>query len=93
MSKTLKISTFIQDVITIIVISAVIIIGLLQLQISHKDRAGSYVEGTDGYSGYTFARDNNLKSKAECEYAKLPPSSAEETSDEFMQGCHKYFEE
>ncbi|MHA3060975.1 hypothetical protein ACX1N5_11155 [Acinetobacter sp. ANC 4636] len=92
MSKTLKLSTFTQDVITIMVISAVIIIGLLQLQISHKDRAGGYVDGTDGYSGYIFARDNNLKSKAECEYAKLPPSSSAETSAEFMQGCHKYFE-
>lgn len=92
MSKTLKLSTFTRDVITIIMISSVIIIGLLQLQISHKDRAGGYVEGSDGYFGYIFARDNNLKSKAECEYAKLPPSSAEETSAEFMQGCHKYFE-
>lgn len=88
----IKLSNFTKDAIATMVISAAIIIGLLQLQISHKDRAGSYVEGTDGYSGYTFARDNNLKSKVECEYAKLPPSSPEETSTEFMQGCHKYFE-
>ncbi|MHA3081668.1 hypothetical protein ACX1NX_00465 [Acinetobacter sp. ANC 5383] len=88
----IKLSNFTKDAIATMVISAAIIIGLLQLQISHKDRAGSYVEGTDGYSGYTFARDNNLKSKAECEYAKDPAFAEFKTSDEFMQGCHKYFE-
>lgn len=51
----IKLSNFTKDAIATMVISAAIIIGLLQLQISHKDRAGSYVEGTDGYSGYTFA--------------------------------------
>ena len=88
----IKLSNFTKDAIATMVISGAIIMGALYWQATHKDVLAGYTEGTDGYFGYIFARDNNLKSKAECEYAKLPPSSAEETSAEFMQGCHKYFE-
>ncbi|ENU80577.1 hypothetical protein F975_01631 [Acinetobacter sp. ANC 3789] len=93
MSKILKISTFTQDVITIMVISTVIIIGALHFQATHKDVKAGYIEGTDGYSGYMFAKYNQLKLKGQCEYAKDPAFSEFKTSEEFMQGCHKYFEE
>ena len=88
----IKLSNFTKDAIATMIISGVIIMGTLYWQATHKDTLAGYTEGTDGYFGYLFARDNDLKSKAECEYAKLPPSSPEETSAEFMQGCHKYFE-
>lgn len=92
MNKSLKFSNFTVDAIVTAVISAAVIIGVLYWQTNHKDIVAGYTEGTEGYSGYMFAKYNDLKSKDECEYAKLPEFSEFKTGGEFMRGCHKYFE-
>ena len=50
-----------------------------------------YEEGSEEYKGYTFARDNQLKSKEECSIATTEFPELPKVSNDFMSGCKSYF--
>lgn len=77
----------------IFLLFAAVLIIFLEWSINHKRVAGGYIEGSEGYSGYTFAEYNNFKSKDECEYGKDPAFAEFKTGQEFMEGCYKYLKD
>ncbi|QHH97249.1 hypothetical protein [Acinetobacter dispersus] len=55
-------------------------------------KTGGYQENSDGYYGYSFPRDNRLSNPADCELANTENPEEPPVSEEWMQGCKKYFE-
>jgi len=58
---------------------------------SKPEILNGYKEGSEEYKGYTFARDNQLKSKEECSIANTEFPVLSKVSGEFMNGCETYF--
>ncbi|MCG2574604.1 hypothetical protein LVY74_13715 [Acinetobacter sp. ME22] len=93
MAEKILFSKFTKYFLVIILLFSAIFIIFCQWYITHKNIAGGYIEGSEGYSGYTFAEYNNFTSKDECEYAKDPAFAEFKTGQEFMEGCHKYLKD
>ncbi len=58
---------------------------------SKPEILNGYKEGGEEYKGYTFARDNQLKSKEECSIANSEFPELSKVSGDFMNGCKSYF--
>ncbi|MCX0334890.1 hypothetical protein [Acinetobacter radioresistens] len=58
---------------------------------SKPEILNGYKEGSEEYKGYTFARDNQLKSKKECLIAMTEFPELPKVSSRFMNGCETYF--
>lgn len=85
----MKISKGFLALLSVILLSAAAFYSYIAIA-SKPEVAGGFKEGTEEYTGYTFARDNKLSSAAECsganEFEELPP-----VSGQFMVGCESYF--
>ncbi|WP_332605553.1 hypothetical protein [Acinetobacter sp. ESBL14] len=55
-------------------------------------QTGGYNKNSDGYYGYSFPMDNGLKNAADCELANTENPDESPVSQEWMEGCRKYFE-
>ena len=50
---------------------------------------GGYIEGTEQYNGYLYARDNRLKSLDQCDDDKDDPEM--NINKAFLEGCKGFF--
>ncbi len=77
------------------VLSAILVVGIAfysYLAIASKPEIlNGHEEDSEEYKGYTFARDNQLKSKEECSIANTEFPELSKVSGEFMNGCETYF--
>lgn len=76
-------------------LSVILVVGIAfysYLAIASKPEIlNGYKEGSEEYKGYTFARDNQLKSKEECSIATIEFPELLKVSVNFMSGCKSYF--
>ncbi len=77
------------------VLLAIVVVGITfysYLAIASKPKIlNGYEESSEEYKGYTFARDNQLKSKEECSIANSEFPELSKVSGSFMNGCKSYF--
>ena len=76
-------------------LSVILVVGIAfysYLAIASKPEIlNGYKEGSEEYKGYTFARDNQLKSKEECSIANSEFPELPKVGSRFMNGCETYF--
>ncbi|MEN8293733.1 hypothetical protein ABFO59_14845 [Acinetobacter radioresistens] len=77
------------------ILLAIVVVGIAfysYLAIASKPEIlNGYKEGSEEYKGYTFARDNQLKSKEECSIATTEFPELPKVGSRFMNGCETYF--
>ncbi|MCX0334425.1 hypothetical protein [Acinetobacter radioresistens] len=77
------------------ILLAIVVVGITfysYLAIASKPEIlNGYEEGSEEYNGYTFARENQLKSKEECSIATTEFPELSKVSGSFMNGCKSYF--